>query len=403
MKVKSKPLLFILIILIILNIVLLLVWLRSQTSKAESPRETAGLEGKSLSFDELKKYFTDLAESKGGEYAFNVLKNASFPPDTDMHLLGHVVGDALYKQQGADGIKICTQDFRNACSHSIVVGLFTDKGDAALSEIQEACKEAPGGPGAYIMCYHGLGHGILVYNGYDFPKTIGLCKKTGTQKHNNQEYPECVSGAVMEIISGGGQDRDIWAKQRSKYLKADNPFYICSSEFMPEEARGRCYDYITPYLWEAVGGDLGNPGSDAFEKAMALCNQVEGIYRNICFGGFGKEFVVLAQSRDIRKIEQMEDSQLRKIIDWCSLADEMEQIGNCQRSALNSIYWGGENDRSASIRFCNVIPDSNYQKLCFSNLIRNVKSYITDSNYRKEFCSEIPTGYQNECRLLLTN
>ena len=352
-----------------------------------------------LSFDELKNYFSNLSKEKGAKEAFEVLKEARVSPNTDMHLLGHVVGDILYEQQGAEGIKICTQDFRNACSHSIVVGLFTDKGEDALALIQEACKKAPGGLGAYIMCYHGLGHGILAYTGFDFTKTIDLCKKTATSLNGSTEYPECVSGAVMEIISGGGHSRELWAIKRPEYLKKDNPFYICSPPFMPEEARGRCYDYITPFLWEALGADIDNPTQEDFQKSFKLCNQVtQENYRNICFGGFGKEFVVLAQSRDIRRIDQMNNDQFRKIVDWCSLAQDNQGISACLSSALNSLYWGGENDRSIAIRFCKIMNNQNSQTLCFSSLIGQVRYYIQDYQYRESFCKELPYSLYNDCR-----
>lgn len=382
--------------LILLAILLVIIWLLQGLQK---PRTDL----KSLSFDELKAYFTDLSKKKGAKEAFEVLKIASVPPNTDMHLLGHVVGDVLYKQMGADGIQICTEDFRNACSHSIVVGLFTDKGEGALDEIKEACKKAPGGLGAYTMCYHGLGHGILAFEGYDFPKTIELCQKTGTIEHNSSEYPECVSGAVMEIISGGGHDKELWARQRSKYLKADNPFHICSPEFMPEEARGRCYDYITPFLWEALGADINNPTQEDFQKSFKLCNQVaQENYRNICFGGFGKEFVGLAQSRDIRKVNQMNDDQLKKIVVWCNLAQDRESISACLKNALNSLYWGGENERGVAIRFCSITNNQNSQTACFLHLIDQVQYYIQDQQYRESFCKELPDTYYNDCRKRLS-
>ena len=57
-------------------------------------------------FAEIFKYFEQLAKQKGAEYAFAALAKAPLPPNTDLHLLGHVVGDELYKQQGLRGISI---------------------------------------------------------------------------------------------------------------------------------------------------------------------------------------------------------------------------------------------------------------------------------------------------------
>lgn len=399
----------ILLTLIFIDILLATVWMQvkfgqslnnpTTSSKADNHPEIAQLTGKNLSFGELKKYFTDLANQKGAQYAYEVLKIAPVPPNTDMHLLGHVVGDVLYKQQGLNGIKICTQDFRNACSHSIVVGLLLDKGEGMLPQIAEACKQAPGGSGAYTMCYHGLGHGVLAYTDYDLPKAVELCQKVGTKEHNNQESNQCDSGAVMEIISGGDHDKKLWAKKRPLYLQTDNPVQPCFSDYLPKEARTLCLIYITPYLMEAAGANLGHPTEADFAKSFKYCEAIsETNSRNTCFGGFGKEFTGLAQNRDIRKIDQMTDAQFLKVYNWCKLAENPQGITACLGQALSSIYWGGENDRSASIRFCNVVADTDNHQICFHSLIGQVSSYIKDTNYRQSFCSEIPDDFLSECK-----
>ncbi|TSC66512.1 MAG: Uncharacterized protein CEO21_164 [Microgenomates group bacterium Gr01-1014_80] len=354
-----------------------------------------------MSFDQLKKYFTSLANQKGAKAAYEVLKKANLPPNTDLHLLGHVVGNVLYKQLGSDGIKICTEDFRNACSHSIVVGLFTDKGEEALNEIKKACQKAPGGTGAYTMCFHGLGHGILAYTSYDLPKAIGICQKTDGQA----EIAQCISGTIMEIISGGDHDKALWGKKRQEYLFADNPFYPCSADFMPELGKPLCYNYLTPYLWEAVGGSVNNPTESDFSKSFAQCLKIppkDEQYKGSCFGGFGKEFTALAQDKDIRKIDQMSDEQFLKVYNWCSLAKEEEWVDACILQALSSIFWGGENDRSASIRFCKVITNPKAQKNCFVDLIGQVLFYVKDVNYRQSFCQELPDEFNLECKKRLT-
>lgn len=355
------------------------------------------------SFDEFKNYFEELSEKKGARYAFEVLRVAPVPPNTDMHLLGHAVGEMLYKQEGLNGIEACTNDFRNACSHSIVVGLFFDRGEAALGEIVDACRKAPGGSGAYTMCFHGLGHGILAAVGYNLEKTIQYCKKTGSIEYGNSEASQCMSGAVMEFISGGGHDRDIWAQQRKKYLNPKEPLSMCS-KLIPQEGRYLCYVYITPFLFESVGADIGNPGTESFEKSFPICEKIaanDKSNRDACFGGFGKEFVGLVQSRDIRKdaIGNMTDEQFIQVYDWCKLANNKDGTAACITHAMNSLYWGGENDPKVAIGFCGVMADNNYnQGSCYMNLITSVSQYIKDIEYRKNFCNNLPSDYQRNCQ-----
>ncbi len=361
--------------------------------------ELSYLNNQNLSFTDLQKFFKGMAQNKGAGYAFDVLKIAQLPQNTDVHLLAHTIGDILYKQQGMDGIKICTQDFRNACSHSVVIGLFIDRGIEALGDIAKVCRNAPGGSGAYGMCFHGLGHGILAFVGYDMTKAVGFCKQIGTKEFNYIETSECVGGVMMEMI-GGVHDPIAWARQKDKYLKVDDPLFPCDQEFIPNIAKSNCYDYLTPHLWEVAGADMGNPTSQDFSKSFKYCSRLKGeefFYKDFCYGGFGKEFVGLVESRDIRKTEQMNTSQLKTIYDWCNLADDNQGTAACIKQVVNSLYWGGENKPQVVVSFCNAIESSNFQNVCFQQVIGSFKYYQRKSRLFG-LCNMLPDSYKEECR-----
>lgn len=353
-------------------------------------------------FQGLAEHFIELSKKKGAPYAFEVLKRAALPPNTDLHLLAHMVGDELYKQEGISGMRFCTNDFRNACSHSVVVGALLEHGEAILPQVRGACEKAPGGKGAYTMCFHGLGHGVLAYTGYAVPEAVALCKKTATQSHKEREFAECVGGIVMEMASGV-HDRSAWERQKTVYLKTDDPLFLCKG-FMPEQAKEICYTYITPLLFEAAGADIQAPQPDTFARAFAFCDMLKGrdaSGRAACFGGFGKEFVVLAQDRDIRRIEDTTTEQMGEVYSWCTLAGNREGMKSCLSSALNSLYWGGENTFTVAVRFCGVIDDTQFRDTCFSELIGNVSFYNEDTEYRIGFCNALPAEYGGNCRKAL--
>jgi hypothetical protein len=331
-----------------------------------------------------------------------VLKWAPIAPNTDLHLLGHVVGDELYKQKGVEGMQVCTQDFRNACSHTIVVGLFADFGEEALPKITEACRKAPGGTGAYAMCFHGLGHGVLSAVAYELPKAVEICQRIGGTLKSRNETNECVGGAIMELMGGGDHDRELWAKVRAKYVSQKEPLKPCSTPSVPDEVKGICYIYLTPHLFQSAGADLANPGPEHFKKAFVFCGAIpasETRNRDACYGGFGKEFAVLAQDRDIRQssIENISDDKLKRMYDWCLLADNKEGSAACIVHAMNSLYWGGENNRGVAIRFCKTMSEEYYQGSCVTSLISAVGHFKQDLAYRKEFCQEIPLDYVEGC------
>lgn len=358
--------------LVTVNIAMFSLLTRLQQTHPASVEDLRG-----MSFVELTKHFRGLAVSKGPQFAFDVLRQAALPENTDLHLLGHIIGDELYKQQGAAGIHICTQDFRNACSHSIVVGLYLESGEESLAQIAEICNDAPGGEGAYTMCYHGLGHGILAAVDYDLEHAIGMCEKTATSARAGQEAAECVGGAIMEIISGGDHNRRAWEDATRVYLNHQDPLYPCTASFIPDTSRRMCLFYLTPYLLTEAGADLASPTEDDFSAAFSFCDRLpreDTTGRYACFGGFGKEFIVLVQGRDIRKIEELTDDQLGIVVKWCGLAGDATGVYACIIDALNSLYWGGENDVDVAVRFCGQAPDDMKQQ-CYRHIVGAVEYY----------------------------
>ncbi len=355
-------------------------------------------QSQSWTFFEASQFFKKLADLKGALYSYEILRRVTLPPGIDFHLLGHIVGDELYKQRGIEGITSCTADFRNACSHAVVIGALFSQGQRVLPSIAEVCKRAPGGRGAYTMCFHGLGHGVLAFFGYEFFQAVDVCKTLGTPAYRNREAVECVGGIVMEMIAGV-HDRSLWQKKAAVFFKEDDPLYPCSDPSLSSEVKSICYSYLTPHLFEVAGGSLANPGPSDFKKAFLFCEKVQNKEnREECFGGFGKEFVVLAHQRDIRSIEEISDFELKKIYEWCLLASSEDGSMACHRSALSSLYWGGENNNKVPLRFCLLMVEQRYSSACIDYLIVAVSIYESESVSGSSFCELLPLSHQEKCK-----
>lgn len=360
--------------------------------------EVAELTGVTYSFQEYATYFQKLSDDKGAEYAFEVLKRAPFPPGIDLHLLGHVVGDMLYKQKGIDAIKLCTPDFRNACSHTVVIGILLEHGEGSLPQIADTCKQAPGGKGAYTMCFHGLGHGVLAYTGYNLERAVGMCQKVGTKEYQNREYIECVGGTIMEMI-GGVHDRTVWEQQVGNYFKAADPLYPCDAPFMPREVQPICYVHLTPHLFQAAGADLGRLSAEFFGAAFRACDALpadDQQLRSACYGGFGKEFVVIAQGKDVRDIGSMQAPQLTTVRNWCAEAGNAAGEQYCNSYALSSLFWGGENNPNASFTFCEI-AEGESKNACYEQLSSHIGYYLSGSDQRETLCARLPEAYRKRC------
>lgn len=349
-------------------------------------------------FRDISKRFEDLAREKGASYAFQVLLRAQLPKNTDLHLLGHVVGDVMYEQKGVAGISECTQDFRNACSHALVIGALGDFGADALPQIREACTKAPGGGGAYAMCFHGLGHGVFAYFDYSLPETVAFCRSTGTEEHAYQEFSQCVSGAIMELMGGGGHNREGWLVSREKYLDDAHPLHPCDTNLIPDETKALCLIYLTPRFFELAGAELAMPSPTTFPKAFSFCETLsEGVLhlRSACYGGFGKEFVVLAGARDIRNVAEYSDDAFRTALEWCSRAGSRAGVDACIGDAVASVFWGGENNPDGAFRFCALAGGES--GACFERLAADIRAFVREEDRRTSLCARIPSDIKSAC------
>jgi len=378
------------LVLVLAVLVFLIVFVFKDSRGAlYTEAETIGIDV--ATFEELSNRFNDLSEEKGALYAFEILRRAELPQNTDLHLLGHVVGDELYNQEGVSGIVHCTQEFRNACSHSLVIGTLNDFGEWGLDDIREACKQAPGGSGAYTMCYHGLGHGVFSHFAFQFPETVDFCEKTGTEEYNNREYIECVGGAVMELMGGGGHDPYNWEIARDQYLSTYEPLSLCMGDQIPDEAQEICLIYLTPFIWESVGIELGRPDPKKFPEAFAVCDSIpveKQSLRDACFGGFGKEFVPIVGARDIRGVDALSDEQYARASSWCLYAKPEDGRRACIGDAVASLFWGGENDSDASFRFCSL-TDVSMKSACYTRLAQDITSFVKEGGRKTDLCNRV--------------
>lgn len=352
-----------------------------------------------LTMPQLTKFFTHIAEEKNTDYAYNVLEQAQLPPLTDVHVLAHFIGDVHYKTYGAKGIASCTEKFHYGCSHSIVVGLFTDKGESALEEIATVCQNAPGGVAAYLQCFHGLGHGILVYTGYDVARTAKICQATDADDTEPYESAECIGGAIMEIVGGGFHDKTTWTQQKGVYLNTEAPLALCLSDKIPEKAKRTCFSYVTPFLAESAGGTLWEKDPAILRQAFGFCDTLprNSSYRTGCYSGFGKEIVALALNKDTRDTEQITKEQIAWVYNQCALSGTEDGIQACITQALVLTYVRSTNRHTVGRRFCDNLPNSSVQKHCYTSLVNAARDFDT-VNERLSICNEIPAVYMNNCQ-----
>jgi hypothetical protein len=192
----------------------------------------------------------------------------------------------------------------------------------------------------------------------------------------------------------------VWESQKPKYFKANDPLFPCDGEFVPDEVKAICYMHLTPHLFEAAGGDLGALTPKIFGTAMKFCNAIPESRtdeRDACYGGFGKEFIVLAKSRDIRDVGSATAESLKPVRAACAEAGDVRGEHMCNQNALNSLFWGGENNPDAAFNYCSIATGDAVQG-CYADLIGNIRFYLGGTPKGAALCDRLPAEYQNSCR-----
>lgn len=378
--------------------------------------EVDEINGVEWNLDQYESYFRSLAEEKSAVYAFDVLRRVKIPVSINIHEIGHGIGYILYRQNGLEGLKSCTEEFRSACAHSLVISHLITFGTQAMIDVESVCRNAPGGKGAYSLCFHAVGHGLLAYAQYDFEKAVNLCtavkyeNSTSNDSESNQlrgyrfvdPEIECVGGVVMEMVAAS-HDRVAWATERKKFMPKNEIHMPCNSLFMPDRFRSICYTYITERFISAAGVTETLPTNEDIENAMEYCNLIQNSEIRIsCFGGFGKLFVFYANQGSQEEmqgnyVDRMSDQALEKVHSWCSLTHDIEGEHLCNGIALDTIFWIGQNSPIVSISFCKLSLTDSEGIRCFDRLVSNIHYFIDDASTIESTCLLFPDDFRSGC------
>ena len=114
------------------------------------------------------------------------------------HELSHIVGNTLYQQKGIEGIEICDPTFAYGCYHGVTEQFLITEGVSSVREAMEQCRKIfPVTQSSnylpYYSCVHGLGHGLLSWEGLDLGKALKDCDRLDVRE---QQY--CYDGVFME-------------------------------------------------------------------------------------------------------------------------------------------------------------------------------------------------------------
>ena len=287
----------------------------------------------------------------------------------DCHLIAHAIGAGAYvRYKDAGRAFVAAGPLAMTCASGFYHGVL----QRALHGVQPGglipaarrlCSSAAVHQNDFVFsqCLHGLGHGLMIYTGYDLPKALATCDRLP----NRYEQSTCTGGVFMENFTTSLGIRSPW-------LKASDPLYPC--DFVAEKDKAYCYLQVTAHLLDVTGRD--------WPKVIAWCRKSERGWVETCFESLGRD------------ISGSTLSDPKAMLELCGLAGDMESP--CIYGAARDVVNTDANARRAT-PFCLQVPIGMRMR-CFQGIGTILGGFHTYGAERRAECrAQVPRKYWRDC------
>jgi mono/diheme cytochrome c family protein len=301
-----------------------------------------------ISFKESPKTALDLFDQK--------IKTPG-PIESDCHRIVHAIGGAAlayYKgnvgRAFVAGRPSCTSGYYHGILERALIGV-------PQSQLGSASRRFCSGPEvrksefiAY-QCVHGLGHGLMIYTGYDLPMSLHTCDKLATE----WDAISCTGGVFMENYQSS-------YGITSKWLKNNDLLYPCDA--VGKRYKYYCYDMVTARILPKVKYN--------WSKAAKVCRRSEKGWITICFQSLGRDASGYTRLDPVR------------ILAICKAAGNMAR--ECVYSAAKDMTYTDVSPRRAK-GLCNTAPVA-MRGYCWEGIGNILGSLNALTEQRKASCDQ---------------
>ena len=243
--------------------------------------------------------FANLAYERGPKHALATFDQAMVDDEdveANCHRISHAIGaGALARFRGevgeafARGSASCWSGYY----HGILERAFRDVPESRIAAVsRRLCSSNKIRRTTFLayQCVHGLGHGLMIYMGYELPAALEVCDRLAT----GWDRTSCTGGVFME-------NQQSSYGFRSKWLKSDDLIYPCN--VVAERHKLYCYLMATSHILPEVDWN--------WRRAAEWCRKSDPKWVATCFQSLGRD--ASGQTR--------QDAE--EIVAVCDKADEM--------------------------------------------------------------------------------
>jgi hypothetical protein len=212
------------------------------------------------------------------------------------------------------------------------------------------------------QCVHGLGHGLMIYTGYDMPLSLHTCDKL-----QQGDQLSCTGGVFMENYQSS-------YGIVSRWLKKKDLIYPCNA--VAEKYKFYCYDLVTARILPKVNYN--------WKKAAVWCRKSEKNWVKVCFQSMG---------RDASGFTRLDPVRILRI---CLAAGEMAR--ECIYAAAEDMAYTDVSPRRAKV-LCNTAPAAT-RSYCWTGIGSILGSLNSVLEKRKASCDEATSSkprYRKDC------
>ncbi len=284
----------------------------------------------------------------------------------DCHRIAHRMGSAAlsrFKDRVAPAFIAGTPVCASGYYHGIIERAFLGQPKDKLAIVAgQLCSDPQINTKPFLsyQCIHGLGHGLMIYTGYDMPGSLKVCH--GLKDEFTQV--SCTGGVFMENFNSS-------YGVKSKYLRDNDPIYPCNA--VAERDKTYCYLLVTANLLRVNGYDQA--------KAAKGCRRSEPEWVGTCFESFG---------RDVSGIAGKSAS---KALASCKLAGRNES--DCLYGVAREIV-NADADGTRGGRFCGQAP-KRARTRCFTGVGSVLAALVPDPAQLLKTCREVSGRHRVAC------
>jgi hypothetical protein len=248
------------------------------------------------------------------------------------HSLTHIVGNqALEKFQ--NNITQALAFSKEVCGSGYMHGLvekFISVSQDPDNEIVALCDSSP----IQSICYHGLGHGIMIYKKYNANESVNICSNI----NSNSFQVSCGEGVFMEFF-----DSESAAEAAEKNTIVYNPNEVCDG--YNSLYQDTCYYYAGRYIYNTIKIE---------SKSLETCLQFKTKNIDSCVRGMSAGIV----RNHLLEANKMEE--------YCQFAEDYKPT--CYTGAVNyHLFIIGDINKTEN-EMCNKLADPANKQICLEKI-----------------------------------